>query len=72
VRVRVRGGCGGGNGSHWVIDRCEDLHSSRDIEVYTAGIQKLDGTVKYEIVLNQVHADDPITVQQGRELAQGR
>jgi hypothetical protein len=37
--------------------------------VYIAGTQKLDGTVKRGIVVHQLHADDPMTPQQARQLA---
>ncbi len=56
-------------GSRWVVDRREDLPSSQDIEVYIRGTQDPDGTVEREIVVNQLHAEDPITPQQARQLA---
>jgi hypothetical protein len=37
--------------------------------VYIAGTQELDGTVEREIVVHQLHADDPIMPQQARQLA---
>lgn len=48
-------------GSRWVVDRHEDL----PVEVYIASIQELDGTVKREIVVHQLHADDPINGRAG-------
>jgi hypothetical protein len=56
-------------GSRWVVDRREDLPSSRDIDVYIAGIQAPDGTIEREVVVNQCHADDPMTPRQARQLA---
>ncbi|MGA7053564.1 MAG: hypothetical protein WBZ37_20275 [Mycobacterium sp.] len=44
-------------GSRWVVDRREDLRSSRDIDVYIAGIQELDGTVKREAPRRDRQAD---------------
>jgi hypothetical protein len=56
-------------GAHRVVDRRDDLPSSQDVLVYIAGTQALDGTVEREIVVHQLHADEPITPQQARQLA---
>jgi hypothetical protein len=56
-------------GSRQVVDRRKDLRGSQDILVYIAGTQELDGTVEREIVVHQLHADDPIMPQQARQLA---
>jgi hypothetical protein len=56
-------------GSRWAVDRREDLPSSEDIDVYIRGTQELDGTVHREIVVHQLHSDDPITPGQARQLA---
>lgn len=55
-------------GRRWTIDRRDDVPSSEDIEVYVAGVQELDGTVKREVVVNKLHADFPITAAQALQL----
>jgi|SRR5271166_823681 len=56
-------------GSRWVVDRHEDLPTSRDVEVYIRGTQDPDGMVEREIVVHQLHADGPITPRQARQVA---
>ena len=56
-------------GSRWVVDRREDLPTSRDVEVYIRGTQDPDGMVEREIVVHQLHADSPITPRQARQVA---
>ncbi len=51
-------------GSHRVIDREYD-----DIDVYIAGRQELDGTVRRQIVVDQLDADNTLTVAQARQPA---
>ena len=54
-------------GSRHVIERDE---RSEDIHVYVAGIQYVDGRVQREIVVHQLHADEPLrTLAQARQLA---
>jgi hypothetical protein len=52
-------------GKHWTVFR----EHSRDIEVYVAGIQELDGSVKREIVVHETHADEPLTPGEALQLA---
>lgn len=40
-----------------------------DIEVRVEGVQYPDGRVRREVVVDQLHADAPITVGQARQLA---
>jgi hypothetical protein len=56
-------------GSRWVVDRRVDRARSEDIEVYVAGTQEPDGTVVRDIVVHQLHSDDPIMPRQARQLA---
>ncbi|BBY36310.1 hypothetical protein MMAN_04440 [Mycobacterium mantenii] len=42
---------------------------SDDIEVYVHGTQATDGTVTRHISVHQLHADNPVTAAQARQLA---
>jgi hypothetical protein len=42
----------------------------KGIEVYVSGLQRPDGTVERDIVVHQLHADNPITLQQARLLGE--
>jgi hypothetical protein len=54
-------------GSSRVVDR---PHHDTDIDVYLAGIQDHDGSASREIVVHELHADEPMTIAQARQLAQ--
>ena len=50
-----------------------DRHGSRpwseDIEVCVSGTQNGDGRIERQIIVNQLHPDNPITIEQARQLA---
>jgi hypothetical protein len=56
-------------GSRWTVERDERANYSQDVEVYIRGTQELDGAVKREICVNQLHPDTPITPSQAAQLA---
>jgi len=51
----------------------EDCHGSRPwsepIQVWVAGTQYADGRIKREIVVERLHPDGPITIEQAQQLA---
>jgi hypothetical protein len=54
-------------GTRWLVDR---NNRDEDIDLYIAGIQHTDGSVSREIVVHELHADEPMTIEQARQLAQ--
>lgn len=56
--------------SHRVIDRQDAPYASAsDIHVYVRGWHHVDGSVEREIVVQDLHADDGLTVAHARQLA---
>jgi hypothetical protein len=53
-------------GSSRVVDR---PGHGEDIEIRIDGTQHHDGSVTRDIVVHQLHADEPITIKQARRLA---
>jgi hypothetical protein len=53
-------------GQQRIIERPD---RDEDIEVRIDGIQHIDGSVQREIVVHELHHNEPITVEQARHLA---
>lgn len=54
------------DGSRWGVDR---PHRDSDLEVRVSGLQYHDGRIVRDIVVHELHADEPITIEQARRLA---
>jgi hypothetical protein len=54
-------------GSRRVIDRRPDR--DQHIDIYIAGAQHHDRSVSHDIVVHELHADQPLTIDQARLLA---
>ena len=53
-------------GARRTIDR---QHRDTDIEVYISGAQHRDGSATHDVVVHELHHDDPLTIEEARQLA---